>query len=79
MPIVSKYSNQQVESLINELKMVLDKHQAPIDLSLLTLGNLATHLIASKLPLSQQRPIAESFSNALLASIPTPKDTKSSH
>ena len=79
MPIVSKYSNQQVEALISELQMVLNKHQAPIDLSLLTLGNLATHLIASKLPLAQQRPIAESFSRALLASIPEQKDSTSSH
>ena len=79
MPIVSKYSNTQVEDLISELQMVLDKHQAPIDLSLLALGNLSTHLIASQLPPSQQRPIAESFSKALLASIPEQKDSTSSH
>ena len=69
MPIVSKYSNTTVEELINELQLVLDSHQTPIDLALLSLGNLTTHLITTRIPAAQQSMLAESFAKALLTSI----------
>ncbi len=78
MPIVSKYSNTTVEELINELQLVLDSHQTPIDLALLSLGNLTTHLISTRIPTAQQSMLAESFANALLTSI-SPKQSKQAH
>jgi uncharacterized protein YejL (UPF0352 family) len=69
MPIVSKYTNEQIESLVNELLTVMLKHKAPVDLSLLAIGNLTTHIIAERIPAAQQKTIAESFAAALVESI----------
>ena len=64
LPKVEKF-----EELINELQLVLDKHQTPVDLALLSLGNLTTHLISTRIPAAQQSMLAESFAKALLTSI----------
>ena len=76
MPLVSKYSNQQIEDLIQQMLAVLNQHKAPVDLSLLAIGNLATHLIVERIPVAQQESIANSFATALLQSI---KQSKLSH
>ena len=67
MAIHSKYSNQQVEQVINELLAVLVKHNATVDLSLMCLGNVTSHLISENVPASQQQQIIASFSQALKA------------
>lgn len=72
MPITSKYSTEQIESLVNELLAVLQRQKAPVDLSLIALGNLTTHLITERLPVAQQRSIADSFAAALQQSIVRP-------
>ena len=72
MPITSRYSNEQVEILVNELLTVLQRQKAPVDLSLIAIGNLTTHLITGRLPLTQQGTIADSFATALLQSIKKP-------
>lgn len=69
MPMVSKYKNQQVETIMQELQMVLLKHQCPVDLSLLALGNLTTHLLQTQVPPSQAPALAASFAAALTASM----------
>ena len=76
MPLVSKYSNQQIEDLIEQMLAVLKQHKAPVDLSLLAIGNLATHLIVERISVAQQESIANSFATALLQSI---KQSKLSH
>lgn len=45
MPIVSKYNNEQFDALMNDLITALEKHKAPVDLSLMVLGNLTTNII----------------------------------
>ena len=45
MPQISRYSDQQVEQLLSELTNVLESHKAPVDLSLMVLGNMVTNLI----------------------------------
>ena len=45
MPIISKYSNDQVETLVNELLNVLDKQSAGMELSLFAICNLVTFFI----------------------------------
>jgi uncharacterized protein len=72
MPIRSKYSNEQIESLVNELVTVLRRHKTPVDLSLIAIGNLATHVITERLPLAQQHSIADSFASALMQSVKLP-------
>ncbi len=72
MPMVSKYKNQQVEAIMQELQMVLVKHQCPVDLSLLVLGNLTTHVLQTQVPPSQAAALAASFAAALTASLQSP-------
>ncbi|MBY6185203.1 DUF1414 domain-containing protein [Marinobacter hydrocarbonoclasticus] len=69
MAIVSKYSNEQVEELLHELLLVLEKHKTPTDLALMALGNAATVLINSKVSPAMRAPLAEQFAAALKASV----------
>ena len=68
MPIVSKYSNERVEKIIQELMDVLVNESATTDLALMCLGNTVTNVI-SKVPASQQSAIVDNFSQALKRSI----------
>lgn len=69
MPIVSKYTNQQFDDLMNDLITVLEKHKAPVDLSLMVLGNVTTNVINSQLAPAQRQAITEKFVQALTASV----------
>lgn len=69
MPQSSRYSDQQIEELLTELAKVLEMHKTPIDLSLMVLGNMVTNLINSSITPNQRYRLAESFSDALRASI----------
>ncbi|MBD1388439.1 DUF1414 domain-containing protein [Neiella sp. HB171785] len=65
MPIQSKYSNQQVESLMAELSQVFSKHQAPIDLELMVLGNMVSQIMAERVPAAQKQVLTEQFCSVL--------------
>ncbi|GAA4873675.1 YejL family protein [Ferrimonas pelagia] len=69
MAIVSKYSNEQVETLLSELLGVMEKHNAPTDLALMALGNTATVIINGKIAQPHRAAIAEQFAKALSASV----------
>ncbi|MCF1427260.1 MAG: YejL family protein [Shewanella sp.] len=69
MAIQSKYTNTQVESLIAELLMVLEKHQAPTDLSLMVLGNCVSHLLQTKVSDKSRGEVAAQFARALEQSV----------
>jgi uncharacterized protein YejL (UPF0352 family) len=69
MAIQSKYTNTQVEALISELLAVLNKHQAPTDLSLMVLGNCVTHLLSKKVPEESRQKVVEQFAKALTQSV----------
>ena len=68
MPIVSKYSNERVEKIIQDLLDVLVKEQATPDLALMCLGNAVTNIIA-QVPESKRAAVAENFTKALKQSI----------
>ena len=68
MPIVSKYSNERVEKIIQELMDVLVNESATTDLALMCLGNTITNVI-SKIPTEQQSAIVDNFTRALNQSI----------
>lgn len=68
MPIVSKYSNERVEKIINELMDVLIKEETSPDLALMCLGNTLTSVI-SQIPKEQQQAIVTNFTQALENSI----------
>lgn len=69
MPIVSKYKNEQFDALMNDLITVLEQHKAPVDLSLMVLGNLTTNIINGQLAPAQRQAITEKFVQALTASV----------
>ena len=73
MAIQSKYQDKQIDAILNDMIAVLEKHQAPLDLSLIVLGNITTNLLTGSLGKQQQKVLAQAFSEALLNSINTAK------
>ena len=69
MAIQSKYQDKQIDAILNDMIAVLEKHQAPLDLSLIVLGNMTTNLLTGNLGKQQQKVLAQAFSEALLNSI----------
>ncbi len=69
MAVNSKYSNEQVESLILQLLTVLENSNAKADLSLMALGNAATSVINNSVSVSQRKHVAASFAKALENSV----------
>ncbi|HDR1053343.1 YejL family protein [Pasteurella multocida] len=65
----SKYQDKQVDAILNDMIAVLEKHQAPVDLSLVVLGNMVTNLLVSSVGTNQRIALANAFSEALLNSI----------
>lgn len=69
----SKYQDKQINAILTEMTAVLEKHQAPLDLSLMVLGNMVTHLLTHSVGQNQSTILAQAFSDALFDSI---KDKK---
>jgi len=69
MPIISKYSSQKIENILNEVLAVLHKNDVSVDLSLMILGNSITHIINSDVPMGKRAQLSEKFINAFNASI----------
>lgn len=69
MPILSKYSDQQVENLVDDLLKTLVDYKAPLDLSLMALGNTLSHIINEKVPAKQKQALIDNFTQALKDSV----------
>ena len=69
MPLVSKYSNQQIETILHELVAVLDKHKVSTDLALICLGDLAANIVKQRIPPAQQAVLVEKFNTAFRQSV----------
>ena len=69
MPIISKYSNDEINNLTDELISLVQDKKVPVDLALVALGNAVTNIIDSNVKATQKEAIAKSFSDALTASI----------
>ncbi len=52
-----------------DLLNTLAKHNVPVDLSLMVLGNAATNIINGQLPPEKRRGVAEGFAKALVSSV----------
>ena len=62
MAVKSKYQNNQFDTLLQDLFIVLEQHKAPADLSLMVLGNMVTNIIQNRVQDEQQRErLAEAF------------------
>ncbi|WP_413699058.1 DUF1414 domain-containing protein [Psychromonas sp. KJ10-10] len=71
MPIISKYSNEKIENILDEVMEVLHKNDVSVDLSLMVLGNSLTHIINSQVPSNKRKEIGDKFVTAFSASIST--------
>ncbi len=69
MPIISKYSNDEINNLVEEIISVIQTNKAPVDLALIALGNTVSNVIDDNVGEQQKLAIAKSFSDALLASM----------
>lgn len=70
MAIKSKYQPEQLDKLLDDLIITLEKHKAPVDLSLMALGNLVTNILVNNVQTAEQREhLAHSFSEALKHSL----------
>ena len=69
MPIQSKYSSKQIETILDQVMDVLHDNEVSVDLSLMILGNSITHVINSQVSTSQRKAIGDKFVKALSASI----------
>jgi len=65
----SKYPDKQVDAVLHDMIAVLEKHQAPVELSLIVLGNMVTNLLTSSVETHQQVALAQAFSDALMNSV----------
>ncbi|MDY6216409.1 YejL family protein [Actinobacillus porcinus] len=65
----SKFQDKQVDAILSDMIAVLEKHQAPVDLSLVVLGNMVTNLLTSSVGKNQQQALAQAFSDALMNSV----------
>ncbi|GJH43789.1 YejL family protein [Pasteurella canis] len=65
----SKYQDKQIDVILNDMIAVLEKHQAPVDLSLVVLGNMVTNLLVNSVGINQRTALAKAFSDALLHSV----------
>lgn len=74
MAIQSKYKNEQLNALLQDLFVVLEKHKAPADLSLMALGNMVTSILhkSAKDDLQRER-LAEAFSTTLKSALKSAK------
>jgi uncharacterized protein YejL (UPF0352 family) len=69
MPIQSKYTNAQIETVVNLLLETLRQQQANTELSLMCLGNTISHIIQTHVPAAQQKEVAKSFAQVLVDSV----------
>ncbi|ACE61280.1 hypothetical protein APP7_0628 [Actinobacillus pleuropneumoniae serovar 7 str. AP76] len=70
MATQSKYQSKQFDALSGDLIAILEKHKAPVDLSLMALGNMVTNILLENVQTGAQRlALAEAFSNALKNSL----------
>ncbi|MGC7560958.1 YejL family protein [Pasteurella sp. PK-2025] len=65
----SKYQDKQIDAILNDMIAVLEKHQAPVDLSLIVLGNMVTNLLNSTVGQNQRSVLAKAFAEALMHSV----------
>ncbi len=68
----SKYSDAQLSAIVNDIIAVLEKHKAPVDLSLIALGNMTSNLLITSVPQTQREALAQVFSNSLINAVKNP-------
>ncbi|MDO4627529.1 MAG: DUF1414 domain-containing protein [Pasteurellaceae bacterium] len=67
----SKFQDKQIDSIMQDMIAVLEKHQAPVDLSLVVMGNMVSNLLISSVNEQQRVALAHAFANSLLNAVNT--------
>ncbi len=69
MPQTSRFNNNEIETIMNEILVVLENHNADKDLSLIALGNVLSHIFNHNVHGDHKRELVETFSNVLRKSV----------
>ena len=69
MPIISKYSSDEINNLVEQVLNVVQDNKVPVDLALIVFGNAVSNVIDNNVANDVKKDIAKSFSDALMASI----------
>ena len=69
MPQQSQYDDAKFETILNEVLMCLEKHQATRDLSLMVLGNAITHIFSNKVDERIRPQMVKQFCDVLQRSV----------
>lgn len=65
MPIQSRYSNEQFDTLTQEVFLALDKHKAKGDLSIMVLGNVLASIFTHQVANNVRADMVNQFCEAL--------------
>ena len=69
MPIVSKYSNERVEKITQDILDLLVNEQASPDLALMCLGNSISTILNTHVSTEKRAAMAKNIATALTASL----------
>lgn len=70
MATKSKFHTKQFDELLTDLIAAVEKHKAPVDLSLMALGNMVSNILNENIQNpSRREALAEAFANALKQSL----------
>ena len=68
MPIISKYTNEEVNNLVEKILDILGDGVS-VEMALIVLGNTTSNVINNNIAASSRAEITKSFSNALISSV----------
>ena len=72
MPIKSRYSNEEFDSLTQDVLLALEKNKAKQDLSIMVLGNVLSSIFTHQVNEQARQTMVEQFCTALKKSVNNP-------
>ncbi len=69
MPIISKYGDDQLADLTTQILALLAQEKAPVDLSMMALGNALSNILNEDIPVAKRQAVAEQIGKSLLHSV----------
>lgn len=69
MPFISKYSDHDIETLINQILNTLKEKNASTEMSLMVLGDAVSHIINTNIAPLHKKELAQKFCTVLTESI----------
>lgn len=69
MPFISKYSDHDIETLINQILNTLEEKNASTEMSLMVLGDAVSHIINNNIAPLHKKELTQKFCTVLTESI----------